>query len=346
MSDKPKMKFNKRKESREIHEGQIVRVTKMNHIVEVLHLALEPNALIGFTKIDKYTYRNNRTGEILHYNLSETRMDNIAGVKESTKKIRNLINNNFTGEANEIWHTTTYAENMTDKDMLYRDNEVYWKRFKRKYPSAEYICVVEPQARGAWHTHWLIKDPSRTSLFIPNAQLAEMWGHGFVTTKRPKSVDNIGAYLSAYLCDLEVTEENIPTIMQAINQNQNVFETVTLDDGTEHTIQMHDKHKIQLVEKDIEVNGKKVKKQFAKGARLFMYPVGMNLYRCSRGIIKPETYKDEYGEIKEIAGRQPSYSKTIDLIQDDKVVNSITYEQYNLKRGKVKAKIRHTETTV
>ena len=87
------------------------------------------------------------------------------------------------------------------------------------------------------------------------------------------------------------------------------------------------------MEKEIKEDGKKVKKQFMKGARLHMYPSGMNLYRHSKGIKKPITEKLAYEELKDIVGTTTAnYTKTIDLDLEGRFINSITYEQYNLKR--------------
>lgn len=49
--------------------------------------------------------------------------------------------------------TLTYAENMLDRARIRRDVDVLFKRIRRVIPSFEYVCVFEPQERGAWHAH-------------------------------------------------------------------------------------------------------------------------------------------------------------------------------------------------
>lgn len=312
MSEKQKITFTKSDKPKIIPDTKMVRVTKMNHVVEVLCLEREPQALNYIRKLNKHQYVDLRDGEIHDYRINENRGQNIAGVKETQRGLRHLINNNFVGGASELMLTLTYAENMTDNKRLMRDFEVFKKRLKRKYPNLEYICIVEPQGRGAWHCHVLIKDTVSPSLYIHNDEIAKMWGHGFTTTRRLKDVDNIGAYLSAYLADLELCEEN----------QESIFEAMTVD-GAKMTVE----------EKEVDEGGKKVKKKFVKGARLHMYPSGMNIYRKSKGIIRPETLKMDYGEVKkEVGFRTPNFSRTIDLNRDEQAINSITYEQYNLKR--------------
>ena len=98
-----------------------VRVKQMNHIVEVMSLEKEFNGFQGIIKLSKTHYCLKSTGEIFEYNLSENRSDNIAGLKSTFHKIRDLINSNFSGLGNELHVTLTYAENMTDVKKLLSD---------------------------------------------------------------------------------------------------------------------------------------------------------------------------------------------------------------------------------
>jgi hypothetical protein len=286
-----------------ISSHRIVKVKQMNHIIEVMHLLKPSDGFQTIKKLSKTEYVLLSTGEVKEYNLTENRGQNIAGLKGTFRKIRDLINTNFTGTQNELHITLTYAENMTDTKRLLTDFDAFWKRYKRKYGQAEYMSVIEPQGRGAWHCHLLIRnlDP----IYIPADQLAEMWGHGFIKIKSLKDVDNIGAYLSAYLGDIELTPENFREAKD------------------------HGLSDMQL--KEVEVEGKK--KAFIKGGRLHLYPSGMNLYRHSKGIVFPEVEKMSYQDTKKIVGsRSPNYSRTVTIYDDnEQVLNEITYEQYNLK---------------
>lgn len=301
------MKF-KKTEGQAIRAGSLVKVKQMKHIVEVMSVLRPVNGFEGIKKLSKTQYVILDTGEVMEYNLSENRGENIAGLKDTFRKIRDLINNNFDGSESELHITLTYAENMTDSKQLYKDFDLFWKRFRRKYGKEfEYISVVEPQGRGAWHCHLLIKDTLGRKIYIPNDELRAIWGKGFVKIKSLKKVDNIGAYLSAYLGDIELTDENA---IQCLEKG-----------GTD-----------QLRIKEVEVEGQK--KKFIKGGRLHLYPPGMNLYRHSRGIIFPEAEQMIYSDIKKIVGSEPpNYSRTV-LISDesDKLLNQVTYEQYNIRR--------------
>jgi len=278
----------------------------MNHIVEVMSLDREANGFQNIVKLSKTEYCNKDTGEVFEYNLNENRGQNIAGLKDTFRKVRDLINTNFTGSGNELHVTLTYAENMTDTKQLHEDFKIFWKRYKRKYDDVEYLSVVEPQGRGAWHCHVLIRHNGLEKVFVPPDEMSKMWGQGFVKIKSLSGVDNIGAYLSAYLGDIELTDETMQV-----------------------AVRMQNERKLEI--KEVEVEG--VKKSIIKGGRLHMYPSGMNLYRHSKGIKFPEVHEMSYKDAKKIVGStSPNYSRTVTIYDDDVVLNRISYESYNTFR--------------
>lgn len=286
-----------------IPDGDLVTVTKMNHIVEVQHMQ-KMNRKAHIKKLDKDRYIDLGSGEIKEFNHIENRSESYNSLRQTFKRLRYLINNNFTGAGNELHVILTYAENMTDTKRLYKDYEKFIKRLRYKYKdisSIDYISVVEPQGRGAWHCHVLLRFNEIDKVYIENSELAELWGHGFVTIRSLKDVDNIGAYLSAYLTDVELTKENIISLVD-----------------TDYVIVVK------------EVNGQE--KNIVKGGRLHLYPSGMNLFRKSKGIVYPERQRMKYKEIKKIVGSaEPTYQKSI-TVENDDYTNTINYEQYNLKR--------------
>lgn len=317
MSEKRKITVEKLTENWEIKPWQNVRVTETKHITQILALEHEPKNLLNIRRIDNDRYVDLRDGEIFDYNHTENRAQNVAGVKRTIKQIRNIINNNFDGAKNEIWLTCTYAENMTDTKKLYEDDKNFKKRLQYKYGSIDYMTVVEPQARGAWHTHNLIRFNEHKEIFIKNNEVMQpLWGHGWTMTKRLKDIDNIGAYLSAYLSDLDLGGDNDEEYWRIAEGGK----------------------KFEIYDKEIEDgNGKKVEKKFAKGARLYLYPVKFNMYRCSRGIVKPETVIETYAEAKNRIGSstKAAYRKAIGISAEEKPLNKIYYEQYNIKRKNV-----------
>lgn len=291
------------KEGYVIKDGDLVTMTVMNHLTEIQYMK-KMNSANSIRKLNKDEYLVLETGEIKEFAHIENRSDSYNSLRQTFKKLRYLINNNFAGRSNELFITLTYADNMTDTKKLYTDLDKFNKKMKYRYrneTTLDYLHVVEPQKRGAWHIHSLIRFNELEKIFIPNADLAKIWGHGFVRIESVKNVDNIGAYLSAYLADIELDSESFDV---AIKEDRNVVEK--------------------------EVNGEK--KRFIKGGRLHMYPPSMNIYRKSKGIEPPERVKTTYKNAKKRAGSpQPHYAKTYEIESGD-FSNTIAFEQYNSKR--------------
>lgn len=281
-----------------------VKVTPMNHIIEVQHME-KMNGTNHIKKLDKDRFLDLRTGEIKEFVHSENRKDSFNSLRQTFKKVRYLINNNFVGNQNELHVTLTYKKNMTDPKVLYQDFVKFMKRLSYKFKdvtSIDYLSVVEPQGRGAWHCHVLMRFNDLDKVYIKNSELKAIWGLGFVTIKALKEIDNIGAYLSAYLSDVELNAENMSKV---------------ITDESEVVVR--------------QVEGKE--KKFIKGGRLHMYPPGMNMYRKSKGIVAPERLTMRFKDIKKIVGSgvEPHYQKSIHIENED-FENTINYLQYNTKR--------------
>lgn len=155
----------------------------------------------------------------------------------------------------------------------------------------------------------------RQAPFIPNKTIEKLWQQGFCKTKKLDNVDNVGAYLTAYLGDIEYTSANLKLVKE--NQDFAIIKEVN------------------------EIEGIKLKepKKFIKGGRLYMYPPKFNLYRCSRGIKKPIKSLIDYDEArKKIGQSQPTFTTAIKLIDildlsgELQFQKTIAYEFYNTKR--------------
>lgn len=293
-----------------LSQNDWVKVTQMNHIVEVQHME-KMNRKNNIRKLDKDRFLDIGTGEIREFEHSENRQQNYNSLRQTFKKLRYLINNNFIGNANELHITLTYKENMTDTKQIYEDFKNFMKRLKyayKKKSSIDYLTVVEPQGRGAWHFHVLVRFNDLDKVYIKNGELRQMWGLGFVKIKSLKDVDNIGAYLSAYLADIELD-------MGKFESGEYDYKAFI---GKNH----------EVATKMIEG----VEKKFIKGGRLHMYPPGMNLYRKSKGITMPERQEMKFIDIKKIVGSaKPHYQKSYHVENND-FENTITFIQYNTKR--------------
>lgn len=296
-----------------IGREDLVSLKTMGHIYEICYFQKKNDKII-VQLLDKDHYMYLDTGEIFECNHIANRAENKFQVGQSLKRLRDYINTNVVEPNKCKWITLTYKKNMTDSKQLYSDFKRFMTRFKRRFKEygIEYIAACEPQARGCWHMHLIIIF-DRVAPFIPNATIEVLWEQGFTKTTKLDDIDNIGAYLTAYLGDMEFTEENIQELQkQGLKVSQMALKEVN------------------------EIEGIKLKepKSFIKGGRLYMYPPKFNLYRISRGIKKPIKEYYSYHVAKEKAGlRLPTYSKGIRISDTEKNFdNMIIYEYYNTKR--------------
>ncbi|WP_051891741.1 rolling circle replication-associated protein [Lysinibacillus sphaericus] len=293
-------------EEQGISPEAVVKVTTMKHIVEIQYLE-KVNTKAHIRKLDSERYVDLETGEIRAFERTDNRGQGENSLRKTFNRLRELINTNFTGSPQELFVTLTYRGELQTNDTkrVYEDFKNFMKRLKYKYKKTttiDYINVLEPHATGNFHMHVLLRFNDLENIYIANDELAKLWGNGFVTVQSLQGVDNIGAYLSAYLADIEVPEDNAKGL---------------------------EGHP-DLVEK--EVSGQK--KKFMKGARLVFYPTGVNIYRKSKGIVEAEKEKMNYKTAqKKLGAATPNFRYGVELIDNEKEFrNTLIKEQYNLKR--------------
>ncbi len=215
-------------------------------------------------KIDKDSYVNKKTGEVLPFKHSDSREDDVKSVRETMQKIRDTINYNVSDVSCCRWLTLTYAENMRDAQKLKDDFHNFNTRTRKAFGRYEYIAIAEPQGRGAWHLH-VILIFADTAPFMENSAVFRCWKKGWVKIRKLDNIDNVGAYVSAYLTNMEV------------------------DDARRAGVAFSSSDIIEVESPDED--GNKVSKRVVKGSRLHLYPPGFNIIRCSKGI-KPPVFEE------------------------------------------------------
>lgn len=314
----------------ELNPFDKVTYTQAGNVVEVRYMSNKNNQAT-IKMLGNKSYLVCSTGEVKEFeNKSTNRTQNKQNLYRTFNLIRGIINSNTEHLERVRWITLTYAENMTDTNLLYKDFEKFNKRFqywskKNGFGKIEYIVVAEPQGRGAWHMHLLyIFNEILVAPFVPNNVLAEIWGHGFVTVKKlDDNVDNLGTYLTAYLGDVE------------LNFDGDNFSIGDLDLIDCLNLQQFNGGNLgEIKEIDIEVDGEMVKKKFLKGARLSLYPAKFNIIRTSRGIKRPKVEEIYHHEAeKKVNAATLTFKKTVKLSDTDSNFNSvISYKYYNLFR--------------
>ena len=258
------------------HPKFFCKTTHMGNVTELT--AMQKRSYGAPTvRIDKDHYKDLRSGCIHEYAHGETRADNADSVRRTLATVRALINCNVTVPQNCRWLTFTYAENMTDEKRLSADWKKFWQKFKRwcvrnYVDEPEFIGVVEPQGRGAWHMHVFFIWSHTAPYLDNNTVIAPMWGHGFTKTKSVTNCDNVGAYFSAYLGDMPLDE----------------FQDLAPDEQATTFV---------INEKPVtDQDGQTVTKKIVKGGRLKLYPPGMNIVRSSKGVKRPTVEFSSYEE--------------------------------------------------
>lgn len=129
----------------------------------------------------------------------EKRKDNISQAK---KNFQRLVSANL-GKEKPLLFSLTYAENMQDIKIAYRDYKSFIQALKYKFGKVfKYIAVPEFQKRGAVHFHALFwglpKEINRKSE-IKDRAIAKIWNHGFVDIKETDGDQKISRYLAKYM---------------------------------------------------------------------------------------------------------------------------------------------------
>lgn len=301
------------KEVASISLSDVVTVTKMGHITEIQYMQ-KMNHTATIKKLSKDEYCDLATGEIKEFKHMDVRTDSYNSLRQTFKKLRYLINNNFRGRKNELFVTLTFKPDETGWRPMVGDNKYLSKCFtafnrklQAKYgvENVQFIRVLEPHADGHAHYHVLLRFDGYNSIYISNGELAEMWGKGHVTVHSLKNVDNIGAYVSAYLTDVEFNEEtDAGTVFKAMQEDRRL--EIKKVDGEE--------------------------KKFIKGGRLHMYPSGKQIYNKSKDMSMPERERMTYKKAKKIVGSaEPHYSKKYEIESED-FTNTVIFQQYNSER--------------
>lgn len=221
-------------------------------------------------------------------------------LRRTFDEIRAIIRANFVnmgerGYNSQLFITLTYAENMQDTERLYKDFKKFWMRlkyhFRDQYKNLEYLAIMEPQGRGAWHIHVMVKDTKAKWVWMDKETINKLWPFGYSQTERLKS-DNIGDYYTMYFTGL---------IAGAVN------------DGSEEDESGEDLYKYEQAHAS--------SKAAIKGGRLCFYPKNFNFYRPSRGLVRPKFEKGlfydfgedgAYSDYKEVFVQQYDITKEIE----------------------------------
>lgn len=122
----------------------------------------------------------------------EAEVMRLSSLRRTRARITRLVNSN---QDLQTFITLTFKENITD---LREANKIFKKfilRLKYSHKNLKYLAVPEFQQRGAVHYHVLVNIE-----YLDNSKLAEIWQQGFVMINKVKHINNLGLYVSKYIC--------------------------------------------------------------------------------------------------------------------------------------------------
>lgn len=131
--------------------------------------------------------------------------------------------------------TLTFAANVQNLDEAHHAFDVFMKRLRRFYATLQYVSVVEFQKRGAVHFHLLCNLP-----YVDVAEVADMWGCGFVKLNRIDNVNNVGCYVSKYITKDSIDDRLCGRRCYAMSRNLNQPIVITDDVEVEKQLERID----------------------------------------------------------------------------------------------------------
>ena len=148
---------------------------------------------INITRLSKNQYIDNETGEIKEYHYSEYKtLDNI---KQQFKNIPRLIKGYFDCDNTEQFITLTYSYIMNDPYLLSYDFKKFIRKINRRYGKCRYIYIKEPNRKGSWHIHCIIKRLDGKPFYITDEKLRDLWKKGYaVSTETPYNIYTLPQY--------------------------------------------------------------------------------------------------------------------------------------------------------
>ncbi len=212
---------------------------------------------INITRLNKNQYKDNSTGEIKKYHYSEYKT--LENIKQQFKNIPRLIKGYFDCDNTERFITLTYSYIMDNPSILSYDFKKFIRKIYRRYGKCRYIYIKEPNGKGSWHIHSIIKRLDGKTFNMTDETLRNLWNNGYaVSTIIPYNIYTLPqyfditryddkksrliyypAYLNIYGCSEDMKIEKIngiykdlkPSEMTKIYDSEKQYVTFNQEDG-------------------------------------------------------------------------------------------------------------------
>jgi len=198
------------KELKVMHNKQPSGFIRADDMVSVkeLHNELEiqkfiPRAKSKKVRFSRFAHLDTETGEIISDNLSTYRGESPQNLRQSVKKLQDIIKLNTVCTAKTLVLTLTYAQKQYCANKAQYDFELFIARLRRKqkeFGAIEYISMREYHADFSYHIHALLYfTQTARRVFIDTMLVNTLWGHGAITVQQPKFKEQVFNYFTPHL---------------------------------------------------------------------------------------------------------------------------------------------------
>lgn len=175
-----------------INDKDYVTMYKCGNYKEII-CCRQDTKPIQITKLNKNQYIDNKTGEIKEYHYSDYKT--LENIKQQFKKIPRLIKGYFNGDSTERFITLTYSYTMNDPYILSYDFKKFIRKVNRRYGKCRYIYIKEPNRKGYWHIHSIVKRLDGKPFYMTDENLRALWGNGYALSNEiPYNIYTLSYY--------------------------------------------------------------------------------------------------------------------------------------------------------
>lgn len=201
------------KQNSKIDDNDIVKMIDYDSKIVIKKSFSNCNNLSNYKKISKNLYLDKKTNIVRQYNKNLYKSD--IAIKNSMKRLKDLIDMNFCKDNTELFITLTTKENISELDIIKRYVLNFIRRLKHKYLDSDFIYIYKFEKNKElekWHCHILLKDSNHKVTYISNNELFDIWKNGYVNVQRVNSKKGVE----------NTKKDNIKDYMCKSNQMYNI----------------------------------------------------------------------------------------------------------------------------
>ncbi|WP_418253047.1 rolling circle replication-associated protein [Gordonibacter urolithinfaciens] len=114
--------------------------------------------------------------------------------------IGGIVRSSCVGELVEraVFSTFTYSSHDADLQRAKQDAPHLAGRLKRKFPTLEYLLVLEPHEKGDWHIHAVLILPENVEVPCAITDIGDVWPYGKVHSEAVTDANGLADYFNPF----------------------------------------------------------------------------------------------------------------------------------------------------